>query len=183
MSLDLHFHGALVSATDNTVSINRDLTGAGTPQAIDITFEDPFGSVTALYDVRSQISQLSQDGSPLGTLADFSVGESGVITGIFTNGLLRNLGQVVLAKFADDHGLLEIGNNLYQASVNSGDALALTPGTGGAGTVLGRSLELSNVDLAAEFVTLINASTGFSANSRVLTTSERLIQELLASTR
>lgn len=175
--------GQLVSVTEPSVSIDRTGTGAFSPQKISFTFADDFGSVSALYDVTSQMSSIFQDGSPIGTLEDFSIGEDGVITGIFSNSLLRSLGQISLAMFANNEGLEELGANLYRPSVNSGTATVIAPRTSGSGRVIGRSLELSNVELADEFVTLINASTGFSANSRVLTTADQLMQELLSSVR
>lgn len=175
--------GQLVSVTEPSISIDRTGTGAFSPQKISFTFADDFGSVSALYDVTSQMSSIFQDGSPIGTLEDFSIGEDGVITGIFSNSLLRSLGQVSLAMFANNEGLEELGANLYRPSVNSGTATIVAPRTSGSGRVIGRSLELSNVELADEFVTLINASTGFSANSRVLTTADQLMQELLSSVR
>ena len=102
---------------------------------------------------------------------------------MFSNGLLRNLGRVPLAVFANNNGLEEFGGSLYRPTVNSGIAAVVSPGQGGSGRVIGRSLELSNVELAEEFINLISTSTGFSANSRVLTTSDELIQELLAAVR
>ena len=102
---------------------------------------------------------------------------------MFSNGLLRNLGQVVLATFANPNGLNDVGGNLFNVSSNSGNATVAIPGSGRAGRIVGGALELSNVDLSEEFINLITASTGFSANSRVLDTSNRLIQELLVTAR
>ena len=136
-----------------------------------------------MTDITSQISALSQDGSGIGTLEDFSISTDGTISGVFSNGLLRNIGQVVLATFANPRGLLDLGGNLFNLSSNSGNATIALPGSGRAGRIVGGALELSNVDLSEEFINLITASTGFSANARVLSTSDRLIQELLATAR
>lgn len=181
--LEFDTDGQLVSVTEPNLTIDREGTGAFSPQKVTLTFADEFGSVTALSDVTSQISAIFQDGSPIGTLEDFSIGEDGTITGIFSNSLLRDLGRVSLAMFANNEGLEEIGANMYRPSVNSGTATIVSPSTAGSGRVIGRALELANVELADEFVTLINASTGFSANSRVLTTTDQLMQELLAALR
>ena len=177
--------GRLITTSTTTVPLTLSNTGAASPQNITLSFNDPTGggSVSALTDITSQISALSQDGSGIGTLEDFSVSSDGTISGVFSNGLLRNLGQVVLATFSNPQGLLELGGNLYNLSSNSGTATIALPGSGRAGRIVGGALELSNVDLSEEFINLITASTGFSANSRVLATSDRLIQELLATAR
>ncbi|GAB4107996.1 MAG: hypothetical protein Kow00105_13240 [Phycisphaeraceae bacterium] len=175
--------GNLLTVTNPSISIDRAGTGAVTPLNINLQFNDPFATVTSLTDTSSQIAAISQDGSQIGTLEDFSVGEDGTISGVFSNGLLRTLGRIPLAVFANNNGLEEFGGSLYRPTVNSGIATVVTPGQAGSGRVIGRSLELSNVELAEEFINLISASTGFSANSRVLTTSDELIQELLASVR
>ncbi|MEZ6192792.1 MAG: flagellar hook-basal body complex protein [Phycisphaerales bacterium] len=177
--------GNLLTVSNPSISVDRANTGAVTPLNINLQFNDPFATVTSLASSsgQSQIAAISQDGSQIGTLEDFSVGEDGTISGVFSNGLLRNLGRVPLAVFANNNGLEEFGGSLYRPTVNSGIATVVSPGQGGSGRVIGRSLELSNVELAEEFINLISASTGFSANSRVLTTSDELIQELLASVR
>jgi flagellar hook protein FlgE len=182
-TLSFDTDGQLQSVAGNAITIDRADTGAFTPQQITLRFDEPAGSVSALTDVNSQISAPSQDGTPIGTLEDFSVAEDGTIVGVFSNSELRNLGQVVLANFANPGGLMETGTNLYAVTGASGDAAIVTPGTGGAGGVVGGAIELSNIDLSQEFINLITASTGFSANSRVLSTSDRLMQELLATIR
>jgi flagellar hook protein FlgE len=175
--------GKLISTIDGSITIDRNNTGAFTPQQIDLGFEDEFGSVSALYDVRSQVSAVNQDGSQIGTLEDFNIAENGTITGVFSNGLLRTLGQIPLAMFANNAGLTEVGGSQFRAGVNSGIATVVTATTGGSGKVIGRSLELSNVELSEEFINLISAQTGYSANSRIISTSDQLIQELLATVR
>ena len=93
------------------------------------------------------------------------------------------MGRVVLATFTNPLGLVEKGSNLFTTSANSGSASISTPLSGGAGRTIGGALELSNVDLSQEFINLVIFSTGFSASSRVLTTSNQLIQDLLATIR
>ncbi len=171
--------GQLVSVTGGSITIDHNGTGATTPHSIDLIFEDQFGSVTALAAPTSQVSSIYQDGSPLGSLEDFTVSEDGTITGVFSNSLLRTLGQIPVAMFANNEGLEEVGGNLYRPTVNSGTATFVTATSGGSGRIVGRALELSNVELSDEFVNLISATTGFSASSRVVTTSDRLMQELL----
>jgi flagellar hook protein FlgE len=122
---------------------------------------------------------MQQDGSPIGTLDSFSVGEDGVITGSFTNGLARTIGQFALASFVNNEGLVALGNNFYGTGPNSGNPIIAAPTQFGTGRVVAGALEQSNVDLASEFVDLITASTGFSAASRVITTADELLQQLL----
>lgn len=176
-------YGNLASVMNNTFSIFRSTHGAASPQAITLQFASDQGRVSSLADVTSQVSSLYQDGLAKGTLQDFQVASDGRVVGIFSNNALRDLGQIVLASFTNPQGLIDLGGNLFAESVNSGSAQIFKPATGSVGKVLGGFTELSNVELSQEFINLITASTGFSAASRVLSTSDRLIQELLATLR
>lgn len=181
--LEFDTNGAIISTSQDTFTIDHDNTGAFSPQQIKLTFDAPVGSLSALADRTSQLAALDKDGSPIGTLQSFSVSDDGTIVGVFSNSLLRDLGRIVLGQFVNPVGLLEEGANLFSASANSGIPTILQPGQGGSGRIIGGALELSNAELSNEFISLINASTGFSASSRVLTTSDRLMQELLATLR
>ncbi|MFN7022121.1 MAG: flagellar hook-basal body complex protein, partial [Phycisphaerales bacterium] len=99
--------------------------------------------------------------------------------GGFTNGLTRTVGQVALATFSNPEGLVDIGSNLFTPGPNSGTPIIGEPLSLGAGRIVGGSLELSNVDLSQEFINLILASTGYSASSRVISTTDQLMQQLL----
>jgi len=182
-TLDFDVNGQIASTAPVTLTIDLADTGADTPQDVTLTFADPQGTLTALVDTNSEFSAITQDGAAIGTLEDFSVEADGTISGIFSNGLIRTLGRMPLATFANEEGLQEVGGSLFQQTPGSGAAIVVSAAGGAAGKVVGRSLEGSNVELANEFVNLINASTGFSANSRVISTADRLIQELLAATR
>lgn len=122
---------------------------------------------------------LSQDGSGIGSLVGFSVSSGGLITGVFSNGRNQALGQIALANFANPAGLEKAGNSLYRSSVNSGEPQIGAAGQGGRGTLAGGTLEMSNVDLAAEFTNLIVAQRGFQANSRIITASDEILQDLV----
>ncbi len=176
-------NGRLTSDDDITFTINRNNTGAQTPQAITASFVNPKGSLSSLEDTNSLLTNFARDGAPIGTLEDFSANQNGVITGVFSNGLVRDLGQVVLAQFSNPQGLQELGGNFFVPTPNSGTAQIVTAGTAGSGRIIGAALEGSNVDLTQEFISLISAQTGFSAASRVLTTANQLIQELLLAAR
>ena len=127
----------------------------------------------------SNAAALSQDGSSVGSVVGFSVSEQGLITGTFSNGRSQALGQIALATFSNPNGLEKDGSSMYHATVNSGNAQIGVAGTGGRGTMSGGTLEMSNVDLAAEFTNLIVAERGFQANSRVITTSDQILQDLV----
>lgn len=127
----------------------------------------------------NSVSALSQDGAPLGTLVSFGVSQEGLISGVFSNGKNEQLGQIALAAFTNPTGLEKLGGSLYRATVNSGTPLVGTAGSGGRGTISGGTVEMSNVDLAAEFTNLIVAQRGFQANSRVITASDEILQDLV----
>lgn len=186
-ALSFDTNGQFTLAQGASFVIDRTNTGALDPQNINLQFQDPtgtLGSLTALSGLNtSQVNSLQQDGTPIGTLEDFSISEDGTITGVFSNSLLRDLGQLPLAMFSNTAGLSEAGGNLYANASNSGSPQIVAGGTGGSGRVIGRALELSNVDLAQEFISLISAQTGFSANSRIISTSDQMIQELLSTIR
>lgn len=171
--------GRLADSAGTTVSIDRSGTGARTPLNIKLDFD----SMTSQASRGSDLVMTEQDGSDIGTLNGFSIGADGVITGSFSNGLSRNLGQIAIASFSNPMGLSDVGGNLYETGSNSGLPVISTPLSRGAGAIRGGSLELSNVDLSNEFINLIIASSGFSAASRVISTSDQLITELLNSTR
>ncbi len=175
--------GQFIGLTDSVLNLDRVGTGAESPLPIALAFTDPYGSVTALSDQATSLRALSQDGYPIGSLEDFDISRDGTITGTYTNGLRRTLGRIPVATFANNNGLREVGGSMFEAENNSGNPSIVQAGTAGGGSVVSRALELSNVELSEEFVNLITASTGFSASSRVITTSDELIQELLSLVR
>ena len=131
------------------------------------------------YSGPSSVAALSQDGYPLGSLQSFTIGQDGVVTGVFSNGRNRPLGQIAMAGFTNPMGLEKAGGSLFRPTVNSGLANIGVAGGGGRGTLLGSTLEMSNVDLAREFTNLIIAQRGFQANSRVISASDELLQDLV----
>jgi len=172
--------GQLSSPGPVQIAIQRDSTGAVDPLTIDLNFASDRDNVTALVDTESVLGATFQDGTRLGTLSSFSVGEDGIVTGGFSNGLTRTVGQVALAKFTNPEGLVDAGNNLFSVGPNSGTALVTSPQLFGTGRVIGGALELSNVDLGEELTNLILTTTGYSASSRVIQTTDQLLQQLVA---
>ncbi|MBS3946708.1 MAG: flagellar hook protein FlgE [Dethiobacter sp.] len=120
-----------------------------------------------------------QDGFPVGELESFTIGRTGIISGVFTNGLLRDLGQLALANFPNAEGLLKGATNMFQVSPNSGLPRIGAAGQEGRGVIETATLEMSNVDLSAEFTMMITTSRAFQANSRVITSSDELLQEVV----
>ena len=121
----------------------------------------------------------SQDGYPQGTLIGYSVDESGTIIGEYSNGLTENLGQIATAVFSNPVGLLRAGDTTFVVSANSGEPEVGQPGRGANGKITPGSLEMSNVDLSQQFTDMIITQRGFQANSRIITTSDEMLQELV----
>jgi flagellar hook protein FlgE len=128
----------------------------------------------------SSLAALDQDGQSAGSLTGFSVSQDGLLVGSYTNGRTRPIGQLSLANFANPEGMEKAGGSTnYRATVNSGLPQIGVPSAGGRGLIAGGALEMSNVDLAREFTNLIIAQRGFQANSRVITTSDEMLQEVV----
>ncbi len=133
----------------------------------------------SMYSDDSSVKPLRIDGYPPGTLVTFSVGSDGILTGVYDNGRQQPLGRLGMATFANPAGLAKVGSNLFMSTSNSGEfSQASIPGSDGAGTIVPGTLEMSNVDLAKQFTDMIITQRGFQANSRVMTTSDEILQEL-----
>jgi flagellar hook protein FlgE len=172
-------NGQYVESPDDGIVIDRVGTGATNPLPITLDMT----RLSGLNVNQSSMVMSFQDGFSTGTLIDYSIGQDGIITGTFTNGLNQTIGQIALATFSNPAGLLARSSNIYFIGPNSGEARITAPLAMGAGKVTSGALELSNVDLSREFVNLITSSTAFSAASRVISTSDQLLQELLMITR
>lgn len=120
-----------------------------------------------------------QDGYTMGVLKNYSVAVDGTITGSYDNGVNIPLYRVALATFANEQGLEKVGNTMFQATVNSGNANIDGATTNGKGSIMSQYLEMSNVDLTEEFTHLIIAQRGFQANTRVVTVSDQILEEVV----
>ncbi|MBM7586838.1 flagellar hook protein FlgE [Bacillus pakistanensis] len=163
--------GAFESGSGN---ITLDLTNnAKTGQAINLDL-----SKLTQFDSSTSANIDTVDGNSEGYLESFNVGSSGEVNGVFSNGEVRVLSQLVLATFSNSGGLTKAGSNLFQQSNNSGQ-----PNYGvaseGRGSLISGALEMSNVDLSEEFTEMITAQRGFQANTRIITTSDEILQELI----
>lgn len=151
------------------------------PMDIQVQFAAPNNLSQGLkqYSADSNANFESQDGWTLGDLENMEVDSLGRILGEFTNGQTEILGQIAMARFANDGGLTRTGNNYYSQAPNSGDPVI---GTAveifGTTMVVGRSLEMSNVDLTAQFTEMISTQRAFEAASRTVTVSDTLLQEI-----
>jgi flagellar hook protein FlgE len=150
--------------------------GVTAPQSV--TFD--FGvNTTTQFASPSIVNSQNQDGYYQGSLSKIQVDEKGYVVGVYSNGQSQKLAQVGLARFASTNGLSKVGGTLFEETLSSGQAMISDANTPGVGKVLSNSLEQSNVDMAAQFVKLIQAQRAFSANSKTITTSDEMTQELL----
>jgi flagellar hook protein FlgE len=132
-----------------------------------------------MYSGNTEARVSNSDGSGAGVLSSYTVSNTGQIVGVFSNGLKETLGQLGLANFNNVNGLEKIGDSMFRSTVNSGLAQVGPAGSQGLGMITSGALEMSNVDLAQEFTNLVIAQRGFQANSRVITTSDEILQELV----
>lgn len=163
-----------------------DFVGATPNQAIAFNFGTSVTTdggagfdLTTQFGAASGLVQQSQNGFGAGTLQTFSVETNGTVNGRFSNGQVRPLAQLALARFPDPLGLVRTGKNTFAESGTSGQPLVGAATSAGLGRVLANTLELSNVDLGESFIDMIAAQRGFQANSRVITTSDEVLQELV----
>ncbi len=175
-------------------------TAGGTPAASGIAFDPVTGAVTTAsplavtvngqalgldltkvtqYGTASSFAALSQDGATMGQLQAFNISADGTVVGMFSNGVKQPIAQLAMATFSNPGGLEKVGNSSFSASLNSGGAVIGTPGSGDRGLMIGGALEMSNVDLASEFTNLIIAQRGFQANSKIITSSDEILQDLV----
>ena len=175
-------------ALDNhaTTSSDFDFLGAAQDQTVafdfgtSITGESGTGlDGTTQFAGDSTTYILTQDGYASGILQGLIVDESGIIIGRFSNGQTQNLAQIALARFPSPWGLEGVGSNLYVESNDSGQPLINVPGTSGLGKIASNSLEMSNVDLASEMVDMMRMQQAFTANSKVITTTDQMLAEVL----
>lgn len=140
--------------------------------------------VDRMTQYSADTAQLSShaDGHASGMLAGVGVGRDGVLRASYTNGLSRDIGQVMLARFANEQGLLPDSDTHWSATHASGAAMFGVPGSMGAGGIIARSLEASNVELSAELIELVQAQTAFQANSKAISTQTTVLQALIQST-
>jgi len=183
---------AVAGTGDGTITFDAngqiDLTASTTGAAIDIPVSAGADLLSPTIDF-SKLTQLaaadtatvtSQDGLPAGSVSDVFISPNdGIISLMYSNGMTEQVGQVALARFTNPTGLMKAEDTSFIAGLNSGDAQIGVASTGGRGSIASGNLEASNVDMAQEFTNMILAQRGFQASSRVITTSDEILQELV----
>ncbi len=127
----------------------------------------------------SSVSAITQNGAAAGMLQSIRVGTDGIVVGSYSNGLVKPIAQIALANFSNPEGLERVTGSNWRVTSNSGLPQVGATSTGGRGSIAAGTLEMSNVDLAEEFTALIRSQRGFQANSRVVTSSDELLQEIV----
>lgn len=149
----------------------------------DITIFDPEDPDTTngitQYANEMGFKPYAMNGNTSGTLEGFAIDATGTVVGVFTNGERKALGRIMLAKFDNPMGLQKLGGNLFVDTRNSGEPQYGGASVGGFGAISPGNLEMSNVDIALEFTEMITTQRGFQANSRIITTSDEMLQELV----
>ena len=190
-AVSMEFDGKVIlinpNGTGNPYELNLDTTVAGMtfangadPLVIDWSLLNSLLQPTLTnFATDSSVSDLAQNGAPPAQLTSISIADGGKINGLYSDGRTLTLAQLSLARFTNAQTLLSVGNNNYVPTSASGLPVTGPANTGGLGSVLGLSLEFSNVDIAQEFTNLLTFQRGFQANSRVITTADELNQEAL----
>ncbi len=170
-----------INPVDISMTFAALTNGATIGSSGEITWDlagDSAESVTG-YASASTVKSLTGDGYGSGLLKDLSVTQEGILSGFFTNGQTEDVGQLVLADFSNPWGLRRLGNNLFGETVTSGSAVQNVPGSAGMGEISPNSLELSNTDLATEFINMITAQRAYQASAKVVTTTDQMMSELM----
>ena len=131
------------------------------------------------YATASTVNKVSSDGAGVGNIIGIQVGADGVVSALFDNSQVRKIAQVALATFPNPNGLQSTSGNAYQATLTAGQMTLKTPGNGGAGKIASSSLEASTVDLSSEFTGLITTQKAYSASSKIITTADQMLDELI----
>ncbi|CAG4903647.1 flagellar hook protein FlgE [Paraburkholderia saeva] len=148
--------------------------GSATPQSMTLNING-----TTQFGSKDGTNALDQNGFAAGTLTNFTIGTDGTLTGNYSNGQTAALGQIVLANFANQNGLVDLGNNQYEATAASGVAQISVPGSTNHGTLQGGAVENSNVDLTSELVNLITAQRNYQANAQTIKTQQAVDNTLI----
>jgi flagellar hook protein FlgE len=168
----------ITAAQNPSLTINWGNGAATSTIAVDMVNIDGSTNVSQ-FSAASAATSSSQDGYGAGSLQSMTVDQNGIISGTFTNGQVIQLAQVALSTFNNVNGLVQAGNSHWAQSLASGSPTVGVANQGGRGGILGSNLELSNVDVATEFTKLILSQRGYEANSKIVTTTDQLLQDTL----
>lgn len=170
-------NGSIASISPNPPVITFIPEGGASQQNIVLNLGTDFDGITQTSS-SSVVSALSQNGSAAASLANISIDQYGYIEGVFTNGKSKRLAQILIATFPNRNALASVGENMFRISANAGEPYVSEPGESSNTTIQSGALEQSNVDLSEEFTRMIVSQRGFQANSRVITVSDTLLQEI-----
>ncbi len=168
-----------IGASGTTAAVHWDDSLGVAGQTVDMTLSGSKSGLTQ-FDSDSSTQSVTSNGTAFGNLSKVTVGSDGMVTAVFDNGVTRNIAQVALATFINANGLQPVSGNAYQVSRDSGTFSLRVPGVGGTGLITPNSLESSTVDLSQEFTGLITTQRAYSAASKIITTADQMLQELLS---
>ena len=198
--------GKVTFTTDGKLASVGNLFGGVTPTAINIGASDPLATGAAprwadglgidsqdiqidlasasggltQYNSQSVVQSVNTNGTAFGNLTNIEVDDQGYVSAIFDNGVTRRIAQVAIATFSNPNGLKGVNGNAYRVTNESGTYSLKTPGQGGAGSIAPSTLEASTVDLSTEFTGLITTQRAYSASSKIITTADQMLEELLS---
>ncbi len=176
-SITFNSDGSIASIAPNPPVITFSPVGGAAEENMVLDLGEGFEGITQISG-SSVVSAASQNGSAAASLANISIDQYGYIEGVFTNGQSRKLAQILISTFPNRNGLTSVGENMFTVSANAGEPYISEPGESSNTTIQSGALEQSNVDLSEEFTRMIVSQRGFQANSRVITVSDTLLQEI-----
>lgn len=163
-------------AAPDAFSLNVGWAAALGLPAQDIAID--FSKVTQ-YDEPSSVGSIRPNGAGAGNVVAIEVGEDGVVSAIYDNNQIRKVAKVAIATFPNPDGLAQVSGNAYRPTIDAGEMVIKPAGIGGAGQISPSSLEASTVDLSAEFTGLIQTQKAYSASSKIITTADQMLEELI----
>jgi len=181
------------SSNSGVSSLNFGASNAGAPaagqvnwatslgingQSVDLSLGSAAGGLTQ-YDSQSVVQSVATNGTPFGNLTSINIDSSGFVTAAFDNGVTRRIAEVAVATFPNPDGLSPVSGDAYRVSLQSGTYNLKAPGSGGAGSISPSALEASTVDLSSEFSGLITTQRAYSASSKIITTADQMLQDLI----
>jgi flagellar hook protein FlgE len=198
--------GKVTFTTDGKLASTGNLFGATNPTSISIGASDPLSAGTTprwadglgidsqdiqidlataaggltQFNSQSVVQSVNTNGTAFGNLTNIEVDDEGYVSAIFDNGVTRRIAQVAIATFSNPNGLKGVNGNAYRVTNESGTYSLKTPGGGGAGSIAPSTLEASTVDLSTEFTGLITTQRAYSASSKIITTADQMLEELLS---
>lgn len=168
-----------IAASSATTGLRWASAAGISAQDVDIVLSSNSGGGIAQLDSPSVVQSVMTNGTTFGNLTNIEVSDDGMVTAVFDNGVTRQIAQVAIATFPNPNGLTPVSGNAFQASRDSGNYTLKPPGQGGAGVISPQTLESSTVDLSREFTSMITTQRAYSASSKIITTADQMLEELI----